>query len=439
MESAHDKLDSLSTIEQSGRGCLFVYFELIILPLLVYLYFVLGYLGITSIPVHAHSLVLMGIIFLTSLVFARHNAFFGRCFFKSNTSKFNAKLKEYIVKNLVGIGKYKKSNASFESFAQNESKYIRNDNYASVAASIFPTMGILGTFISIALTMPDFASSTSGELDKEISILLSGVGTAFYVSIYGILLSLWWIFFEKLGLSLYDKDIRIIKENTRVFFWTKEELEQSYLKENLGHFKEISTMLGALSNDKFFIKLGQSVENKFDLFDKMLKLESEVVTTSSKQIKESMKELKIAQEKQQNLGKIHGDILKTLQHFSKGLDEMQVKSMESYAHIQSGQKDIGKSMEELRKNLSNNINIISTLYDTLPKDLQQTQSKILENFTKSLDESIGRFWEESKLASQDRYEKLQSVNMNKIKDDLQEIEEQSAEIMQHMDELKSEK
>lgn len=439
MESAHEKLDSLSTIEQGGRGCLFVYFELIILPFLVYLYFILGYFGITSIPVHVHSLVLMGIIFFTSLVFARHNAFYGRCFFKNNTGKFNAKLKKYIVKNLVGIGKYKKSNASFEDFVETQSKYIRNDNYASVAASVFPTMGILGTFISIALTMPDFASSQSGELDKEIAILLSGVGTAFYVSIYGIMLSLWWIFFEKLGLSLYDKDVKLIKESTQVFFWTKEELEQSYLKENLGHFKEISSMLGALSNDKFFIKLGQSIEDKFDLFDKMLKLESEVVSVGSKQIKESAKELKIAQEKQQNLGKIHADILKTLQHFSKGLDDMQLKSIESYSHIQNGQKDISKSMEELRKNLSENINKISSLYSTLPQDLQQTQKQILEKFATTLDESVGRFWEESKLASQDRYESLQSVDMDELKDELEQMQEQSAEIMQHMDEIKSDK
>ena len=50
----------------------------------------------------------------------------------------------------------------------------------------FPTLGILGTFISIALSMPDFTSNNIVALDSEITKLLSGVGTAFYVSIYGI-------------------------------------------------------------------------------------------------------------------------------------------------------------------------------------------------------------------------------------------------------------
>ena len=45
--------------------------------------------------------------------------------------------------------------------------------------------------------MPDFSSGNTTALEQEISLLLGGVGTAFYVSIFGIFLSIWWTFFLK--------------------------------------------------------------------------------------------------------------------------------------------------------------------------------------------------------------------------------------------------
>ena len=75
---------------------------------------------------------------------------------------------------------------------------LRNTNFSSIASGIFPTLGILGTFISIAFSMPDFNFWNYKCFRKEISKLLGGVGTAFYVSIYGIFLSIWWTFLKKL-------------------------------------------------------------------------------------------------------------------------------------------------------------------------------------------------------------------------------------------------
>ncbi len=428
------QINTLQT--QTKTRCIFNYIELIALPLLAYGYFVLGYFGIISLPVHAHSLILMGLIFFSSLIFAKHNAFLGRCFFRRDLGQFNENLKKYISDNLVKIGIEEKSNASFERFVQHHSKDMRNDNYASVAASIFPTMGILGTFISIALTMPDFASSTSSELDKEISVLLSGVGTAFYVSIYGILLSLWWIFFEKLGLSLYDRDVENAKEITKDFFWTKESLEQAYLRENLEHFSEISSMLKTLSNEKFFLKLAQGVDEKFDLFDKMLKTEAEVISLSSKQVKDSLKELRIAQDKQQNLGKVHSDILRTLQHFSKGLDDMHFNALQSYTHIKDGQKEISDSMTLLKNSLADNAEQVSLAYSKFPYELKSTQEKILNSFTDALDGSLNRFWHEGNIALQTHSQKVNDLDLDSLKSEFDATNEQSEELLKHAHELK---
>ncbi len=426
-----------NSTKTNSSNCILAYIELIILPLLVYVYFVLGYLKIISLPVGLHSIVLMGIIFLASLIFAKHNAFLGREIFKKNRDKFDRNLEQYIVDNLVEIGANKKSNASFENFVENEHKNIRNDNYASIAAGVFPTMGILGTFISIAITMPDFASSSSSQLDKEISILLSGVGTAFYVSIYGILLSLWWIFFEKLGLSLYAKNINNIKQETKEYFWSKEGLEYAVMQENLAQFSQINSTLSTISNEKFLVKLSQAVEDKFAIFDKMLRLESEVIKVGSKQVKESTKELRDAQNAQQDLARIHDNIITTLEVLAKDIEKMHTKSMDNYVFIRESQKDVNDSVVDLRKSLSENVDKIASLYSVLPSDLQTTQNQVLNGFTKTLDESLARFWHEGVKAIQSKYEK--SLDMDSFKQELKDIEEQSEELLKNVENLKQSK
>jgi DNA-binding transcriptional MerR regulator len=85
-------------------------------------------------------------------------------------------------------------------------------------------MGILGTFVAIALSMPDFSVTDTQALDREISLLLSGVGSAFFASIYGILLSLIWTYFEKRGLSKIENYFSSIKKASSSLIWSKEEL-----------------------------------------------------------------------------------------------------------------------------------------------------------------------------------------------------------------------
>ena len=120
---------------------------------------------------------LIGFIYLVALVFAKHNGEFGACTFRSNTQEFERELHEYVSKNLMQIGTTVKSNASFESFIDTYAKRIRNDNYASVAAGVFPTMGILGTFISIALTLPDFSWQVPVQLEMKFPLVLINILT----------------------------------------------------------------------------------------------------------------------------------------------------------------------------------------------------------------------------------------------------------------------
>lgn len=337
---------NISTMENEKKHCFFTYLKIITLPTVVFLYVLLGYLGLIHFKVGQHSVILVGMVYIVSLLFARHNAEFGACYFKRYSKEFTIELNEYIRKNMMRIGEQIKSNASFDDFINQYSKRIRNDNYASVGAAIFPTMGILGTFLSIAITLPDFSSQTASALEQDISLLLSGVGTAFYVSIYGILLSLWWIFFEKRGLSRFDRDIEAIKEEMASSFWTKEEIEQAYLKENLQHFEKIGGMFERLSSNDFFERLGKSIEEKFGLFDEMLKLEAQAVKKGAEHLKEGMEALSRSQEKQRDLGNIHAGILALLENFTETTKALHVSISQEQKELLASNKELVESLQE---------------------------------------------------------------------------------------------
>jgi len=67
-------------------------------------------------------------------------------------------LQKNIKNNSLTIFDETKSTINIEDFISDYYKTFRNDNYASIASSLFPMLGILGTFTAIALSMPDFSS-----------------------------------------------------------------------------------------------------------------------------------------------------------------------------------------------------------------------------------------------------------------------------------------
>ncbi len=87
--------------------------------------------------------------------------------------------------------------------------------------------GILGTFVGLTYGISNFQTNSASQIKNSIETLLSGMGTAFVSSIYGMLLSLIFVFLEKVQLnSLHnsihqfcyklDKTFKITKEDQRI-------------------------------------------------------------------------------------------------------------------------------------------------------------------------------------------------------------------------------
>ena len=248
-------------------------FTLLTVPTLLFILVILCYFGVLPLKVEIHSVILIGAIYFIYLFFIRHNAYFVACKFRTLYADLQIALLDYINNNLLTIAQTSKANGSVDDFLQDYTSNLRNSNFSSIASGIFPTLGILGTFISIALSMPDFTSNNIAALDSEITKLLSGVGTAFYVSIYGIFLSIWWIFFEKFGLSRFHHDSYIIKESTKNFFWTKIDIESIHIKSNIDNFSSMSKIFAELTSSQAMYDINRSIEQRAKSLDELLQKE----------------------------------------------------------------------------------------------------------------------------------------------------------------------
>ena len=247
----------------SSKSCFSRSFVIVLLPLLFVVGLVLGYMGVVPLKVELHTLLIVAFIFIVFLFFVRHNANYAACHMRGSFAAMEENLQTELRANALTIMGRTKSTLHVKDFMAEYYKDIRNDNFARVAPSVFPMMGILGTFIAIALSMPDFTVKDLDALDREISVLLSGIGTAFYASIYGIMLSLIWTYFEKSGNTKVDKNLYDLEKLYDSRVWKKAELlkhehTQSELKD-----QEIVQTLKEMFNMDFIKELNEQYLKNF--------------------------------------------------------------------------------------------------------------------------------------------------------------------------------
>ena len=242
----------------STAPCFINYLLLAFFSTIFFVAILLGYLNIISLNVNLHSVVIIGFIYLVNLFFIRHNANYVVCKMRKEYINLQKKLQQSIKDNSLTIFDETKSTINIADFISTYYKTYRNDNYASIASSLFPMLGILGTFTAIALSMPNFSSTNVAALDSEISVLLSGIGTAFYASIYGIYLTIIWNFFEKRGLSKVDEDSHQLHEVYESFIWSESELKRH---EHMQHDMLDQKMIQALK-ETFNLEFIQSLNEK---------------------------------------------------------------------------------------------------------------------------------------------------------------------------------
>ncbi len=429
-----DKEQAVSQLvlpEIRERKGFLVYLKIVFIPCFIYVLALLAYFGYIDFKMELVTLVLMGFILLLALIFAKHNAEYASSAFEQQGDEFKQALKSYIMKNFLKIGREIKSNASFDDFANAYVTHFRSENFATIASSIFATLGILGTFISIALFMPSFNTSDLSSLEWAISQFLSGVSNAFYIAVYGIFLSLWWVFFERFGRNKIQKLLYRQKNSTSNFFWTKEELEQRYFTQGLKHFDKIGVIFEQVSNEDFFKELNNSIERKFGLFQKMLSVEEKAIHLSNEHIKQNMNELHRAQKNQKDLSRVYlelGDSINTLQH---SLKEISTRMSEQYNHLLNISNERIAHLDKTLAGLDEKIENFKRSFGYYQDLMLSNQEKVFMGFKQSLIQGMKEFKE----AYEDEKNIDDSIElMSKLKADMTKLDNEASEVITKLQE-----
>ena len=309
--------------QKSSGLCLINYIVIALLPTLFFLMIILGYLNVITLKVDMHSVVIIGLIYIIYLLFIQHNANYVICNMRKKHYDLQQGLQKNIQENSLTIGNQTKATTNIVEYIAEYYKTFRNDNFASVAPSFFPMLGILGTFTAIAISMPDFAIKDTNALDSEISLLLSGIGTAFYASIYGIALSIIWNYFEKRGLSKADEDLYYFESTYNKFIWSQSELKRNEHQQNDARDQKLIQGLKDTFNLEFIQLLN---EKHLDNFQTIINETNRNFTTVTKHLQLVSTDLKdtIAQIHQsKNAVEANESIEKNLQHFTQTTSRLQ--------------------------------------------------------------------------------------------------------------------
>mgnify|MGYP003434675363 FL=1 len=401
---SNDNLIDLSSIKyQTTCKPISRIFTLLTIPTALFAIIILCYLGKLPLKVEIHSVILIGFIYFIYLFFIIHNAYYVSCKFKTQYTAMFFSLKEYVDNNLLTIDNSTKANGSVDDFLKDYTSNLRNNNFSSIASGIFPTLGILGTFISIALSMPDFSSGTTDALEKEISLLLGGVGTAFYVSIYGIFLSIWWTFFEKIGMSRFEHDSFLIKEETKSFFWTRIDIESIHIKSNLDNFSKMAEVFEKLTSSDLMDNITVLIEKRVALLDDILKKEVLLSAKIDDNIDNNEKLSIMLKDMTLNMST-------TIRSFEQQKD----------SYVLSAQL-LNNSIEKLNGHLDNlSSDNLKAIYSNIVKSIETMKSdmeKIEWKFKQGLDEYDAKF-------------------TDKLQNSLESIDQQTVKIIEDLTEFK---
>lgn len=408
------------------RSGFLVYVKIIFLPFVFCFIAICAYLDYIDLNIGIIELSLIICIFVIVLFFARYSSEYTSSIFEQQKYEFKQALKKYIMKNFLSIGKETKSNASFDDFANSYIRGIKNEHFSSMASNVFALLGILGTFISIAFYIPNFTNLNMNSLEADISKLSIGLASSFYICIYGIFLSLWWMFFEKFGNLKIQLILDRQKNATRAFFWSKEELRQRYLEKSLQHFDKIGIVFEQVSNEDFFKELDHSIERKFGLFQDMLNVEEKAIRLSSENIKQSMTELNRAHRNQRDLSKIYLEMTNSISILNQNFKDISSKMSEQYNKLLDVSNERISHLDKTLILLDEKIDSLKRNFELYETSLLESQDRVFKGFKDAMFQGMKDFKEvyEEEKTIDDKIEM-----MSQLKQDMTEIDNEASEVI----------
>ena len=270
--------------------------------------------------------------------------------------------------------------------------------------------GILGTFIGLTYGISNFQTSSTEQIKGSIETLLSGMGTAFVSSIYGMLLSLIFTFFEKVQVNslqnaihelcyYLDRKFKISKEDERdIQLIRQEKLLNEYFvfKDESGH----NIKPGNVFRDVFNETKKQSVALQSFSTDLANLIEAGFEKILNDPDKGVMFELQSLKSEIVNLGsKLQDPASEMTQNVVKELEVSMAKMVEEFKISMSG------STKTELENLTTLLGQAGSSLTDFPSKLELMTENLNQNF-KGLQEVVQQISQQTLLQSEQSTEQM---------------------------------
>lgn len=160
-----------------------------------------------------------------------------------NDSRTKKLAQEYKLGICIGDENDKKTNELAESFFNSNSLIIAcriNRQAMSAAAGMLVGIGVLGTFLGLSYSVTGFDTSTSEKILDSIQRLLPGMGTAFFTSLAGMILSSLYILCEKIVLSMLSKEVANVAESLNELYYIADaQVNEKMLEKIIRNFSSL--------------------------------------------------------------------------------------------------------------------------------------------------------------------------------------------------------
>lgn len=267
---------------------------------------------------------------------------------------------------------YSSSIYNMESLAKEKGLNISMIN---IVPNLLTSLGILGTFVGLTCAIYSFDSSTSSSIKESIQILLSGMGTAFFTSVFGIGTSFLFLISDR------SKKHRIIsnlnelcdKLDNRFYETTSQNLNRllSYTNEDGDKFAVVD-VLNDLKEDVKKTKI--AVES----------LSTDIVDALGDKLGKDLENTFV-----KNLIPILKDIIKRLENPAEIVIDSLVKELKLIIDNfgKTLTKDVEDKMLDLLSKMNDSINIIEDIPGTLENlntELQNTTTNLNGKITECI-------------------------------------------------------
>ena len=253
--------------------------------------------------------------------------------------------------------------------------------------NLLPILGVIGTFAGICIGLADF---NSNEIEKSVPLLLQGLKTAFWTSLIGtslaVFFNVWYSFKDKKDIEDEDDEIPLLKLQIK---------ELQAISEKFNSFLDNQV----INND--------SLKNLTDFFNNN-------ENKNFKKFEEIKDELKILNEKQEKTNNFYENFLLKLEI----LDEINKKYDKNIENFSLWNENISALKENSILNLEENKKLNSSTTETLTK--LESIEKINSDTLLKL-ESIEKI-DENALSKLELLEKVNTDTLNKNSSIFENIE-----------------